>query len=370
MTAVLAVVLIMDLQFMQGVRLVKRRNIEEGEPTVELAAARTNASEQSSHVRPPYLRNVYFSHSSNGASEGDVRAGSGGAYIYPFYQWTSNAADAITGFTLVRGGSGASCPAGFNKIHMDLNKGAGGSYNYLCFTKNRGSSPVTEITFLKFGGSYGGLHWHGWFVHPQDLLESGGGKYVYVAYKLAKAGPGCLKAYNSQTASQTAWDAAWTRTAPTGMVITDISSHHDNGREDRVWTFGYSTVAPLSFLDEGSHTWTGQTGWHASWSLNCPNGAVTSGFKSHHSNHLEDRVWSMRCTKLRLDAWNGAPGTVYTRQQVHNKTDLNGFDRHLNFRRQDGHTETSEMIIGISSYYSGAHRDRRFSIVTARHCKL
>jgi len=119
---------------------------------------------------------------SSGASEGDVRIGSGGAYIFPFFQYTSKAADAITGFTLVRD---AGCPAGFDKTNIDLNKGAGGSYNYLCFTRRSGD-PVTDITFLKFDGAYGGLHYDYWHVHPQKLLDSGSFKHVYVGYKLAK----------------------------------------------------------------------------------------------------------------------------------------------------------------------------------------
>jgi len=181
-TALLAVViLIVGFHSMLGVRVVKQRSLE-AQASEEMAGSGTNASEQSSQLREPYLHNIVFTNVSSGASEGDVRSGSGGAYIFPFFQYTSNASDAITGFTLVRD---AGCPADFHKTNIDLNKGAGGSYNYLCFTRRSGA-PVTDITFLKFVGAYVDLHYDYWHVHPQKLLDSGSFKHVYVGYKLEK----------------------------------------------------------------------------------------------------------------------------------------------------------------------------------------
>lgn len=73
-------------------------------------------------------------------------------------------------------------------IPFDLNKGARGSYNYLCVTYEQVGPPVSAVTFLKFGSAYPwGTHGD-WQVFQQDLLVNGGGSYVYVGYKLAQGG--------------------------------------------------------------------------------------------------------------------------------------------------------------------------------------
>lgn len=132
----------------------------------------------------PFLLRITFSGCGDGASEEDIRTGSKGDYIYPRFEFTHNASEAIRSFGFVMGD--APPPPGFEKIHFDLNKGARGTYNWLCVSYGQGGPPVSAVTFLKFSGSYSSGQCGEWLVYPQDLLVNGRGRYVYVGYKLAQ----------------------------------------------------------------------------------------------------------------------------------------------------------------------------------------
>jgi len=132
----------------------------------------------------PFLRSITFSENGNGASEGDIRAGSWGAYIFPRFEWTHNENEAVRGFSFVMDDQPA--PAGYEKIHFDLNKGALGTYNFLCVTRQGHEPPVSDVTFLKFRSAFRGVQYNQWRVFPQDLLVNGGGRYVYVGFKQAQ----------------------------------------------------------------------------------------------------------------------------------------------------------------------------------------
>mmetsp|Transcript_51016 Transcript_51016/g.163256 ORF Transcript_51016/g.163256 Transcript_51016/m.163256 type:complete len:725 (+) Transcript_51016:72-2246(+) len=132
----------------------------------------------------PFLEGITFSEDGSGASEEDVRAGSKGAFIFPRFEWTSDINAAVRGFSFVMGGGPA--PAGYEKIGFDLNKGARGSFNYLCVTRQGNEPPVSAVTFLKFGAAFGGTQYNQWRVFPQDLLVNGGGKFVYVGFQQAQ----------------------------------------------------------------------------------------------------------------------------------------------------------------------------------------
>eukprot|EP00418_Pyrodinium_bahamense_P079962 CAMPEP_0179062144 /NCGR_PEP_ID=MMETSP0796-20121207/26781_1 /TAXON_ID=73915 /ORGANISM="Pyrodinium bahamense, Strain pbaha01" /LENGTH=702 /DNA_ID=CAMNT_0020759051 /DNA_START=1 /DNA_END=2109 /DNA_ORIENTATION=+ len=134
--------------------------------------------------RGPFLKGISFSESAHGASEEDVRKGSKGAYIYPRFEMTMDASEAIRGFSFVVNSDAA---PGYEKIPFDLNKGARGTYNYLCVTRQGSEPPVTAVTFLKFESAFHGLQYNQWRVYPQDLLVNGKGKFVYVGYQQAQA---------------------------------------------------------------------------------------------------------------------------------------------------------------------------------------
>ena len=57
---------------------------------------------------------------------------------------TNNPAEAITGWGFVQDNNAP--PTGFTKINQDLNAGAGGKYNYLCYIRG-GKSKMTQVTF-------------------------------------------------------------------------------------------------------------------------------------------------------------------------------------------------------------------------------
>lgn len=112
----------------------------------------------------------------------DINQGSLGKYIYAMKEWTSDPNEAITGFALIKNFQHP--PAGFSKIDLDLNKGAGGSWNYLCIRKGEGAR-VTDIDVRAFGSAFKFPVYGEWQVFPRDL-NSGTkivGKYVYLMYK-------------------------------------------------------------------------------------------------------------------------------------------------------------------------------------------
>lgn len=134
--------------------------------------------------RGPFLKSISFSESAHGASEEDVRKGSKGAFIFPRFEMTLNASEAIRAFSFV---TNSDAPPGYEKIPFDLNKGARGTFNYLCVTRQGNEPPVTAVTFLKFESAFGGLQFNHWKVYPQDLLVNGKGRFVYVGYQQAQA---------------------------------------------------------------------------------------------------------------------------------------------------------------------------------------
>ena len=70
---------------------------------------------------------------------------------------------------------------GYTKVAGDLNKGAGGKYIYVCFTRDSRLPPITRVNVVA-GGSR--------TTYPpvediridQDCSEGAGGKYIYITY--------------------------------------------------------------------------------------------------------------------------------------------------------------------------------------------
>ncbi|ESO87269.1 hypothetical protein LOTGIDRAFT_106953 [Lottia gigantea] len=74
-----------------------------------------------------------------------------------------------------------------------------------------------------------------------------------------------------------------------------IRSEHDNGKEDRRWQFDCHYIGPLM----GGCTWYNDVnGWDAPVNFYCPNNGAMTGVKSRHDNGKEDRIWSYRCCDM------------------------------------------------------------------------
>jgi len=116
----------------------------------------------------------------------DMNAGSKGKYIYPVIHYTHNRDDAITGWYFVQ--NDQATPPHFTKIHQDLNQGAGGTFNYLCYTKV-GEPKVKHVSFMALHDAYGSSTHHEWKVFGQDLNTGAKrvGRYIYLLYQTETA---------------------------------------------------------------------------------------------------------------------------------------------------------------------------------------
>ncbi len=80
-------------------------------------------------------------------------------------------------------------PASYTKINVDLNKGSGGKYIYLCYTKDSSKSPLTGILAyagVRFPNPPIGYPWsvvansNGYGDPGTDLNEGAGGDWIYL----------------------------------------------------------------------------------------------------------------------------------------------------------------------------------------------
>ena len=112
----------------------------------------------------------------------DMNAGSGGKYIYPLPEYSDHKNDAISGLAFIQ--NSAVVPDGYTKIQQDLNEGAGGTYNYLCYTKNL-ENKMTAIDFIASDKALSDTSIKGNFRFEADLNTGAKkvGKYVYLLYK-------------------------------------------------------------------------------------------------------------------------------------------------------------------------------------------
>ena len=96
------------------------------------------------------------------------------------------------------------------------------------------------------------------------------------------------------TLPQTNWDGRWTRECPSDSYMTGFSSHHNNGREDRLFTFKC-----VKFTNPGLHrTQGGWSGWQNNWDDRLDYTSGTNKFitaiHSQHHNGVEDRKFQFR----------------------------------------------------------------------------
>ena len=115
----------------------------------------------------------------------DLNKGAGGEYVYICYSRTASGPP-ITNVQ-VFAGSSSSFPIqnGYTKINKDLNKGAGGKYIYLCYTTANWncSPPITSLNVAQGSSRHTYPVSAEWIRIDQDCSEEAGGSYNYVIYQ-------------------------------------------------------------------------------------------------------------------------------------------------------------------------------------------
>ena len=112
----------------------------------------------------------------------DMNSGSGGKFIYPLPQYSDDKSDAISGLAFIQ--NNQVVPDGYTKIEQDLNEGAGGTYNYLCYTKEL-EYKMIAIDFITSDNLLSETKINGYFRFEADLNTGAdkNGRYVYLLYK-------------------------------------------------------------------------------------------------------------------------------------------------------------------------------------------
>ncbi len=119
----------------------------------------------------------------------DLNAGAGGEYIYICYKDDlddqSYPNNPITDIDVIIANSlndaKNKCPANYTLIEYDLNKGAGGKYVYVCYSKQTNNEPVRSINIME-GSSSDIPASYGYIKIDKDLNAEAGGKYIYLCY--------------------------------------------------------------------------------------------------------------------------------------------------------------------------------------------
>lgn len=96
---------------------------------------------------------------------------------------------------------------------------------------------------------------------------------------------------------KTAYRSAWTRQCPTNQYISSLYSVHNNGQEDREWTFGCKSFYQIKTK---ICAWTGWlNGFDGTFYYNCPSGRVLTGIRGEYSTGHRDRRFAALCCETR-----------------------------------------------------------------------
>jgi len=131
----------------------------------------------------------------------------------------------------------------------------------------------------------------------------------------------------SSSSYENDWDSPLRFNCPANSAITNLRSRHDNGKEDREWKFGCSSLC--STMSQGI-----QSGWANDWDdtmdFTCPSNSAITGLYSVHDNGKEDRKYKVVCSQpvgaqVSEGSWSGwindwddqmdhtcSPGTILT----------------------------------------------------------
>ncbi|XP_056009464.1 uncharacterized protein LOC125680077 [Ostrea edulis] len=138
------------------------------------------------------------------------------------------------------------------------------------------------------------------------------------------------------------YDRPFTFTCPQHQSVHRVVSHHDNGKEDRVFDFQCSS----STTDSESCFWTDYVNdFDHPVVFQCPHGGVLDGVSSYHSNHNEDRRFRFYCCEK--------PGMCL--YNCFYSGWANSYDGDLDYTVPAGH-----VMRGWTSIHDNGHEDRVF----------
>ncbi|KAM4612666.1 hemagglutinin/amebocyte aggregation factor-like [Polymixia lowei] len=143
------------------------------------------------------------------------------------------------------------------------------------------------------------------------------------------------------------WDGVLYRVCPSGQAVSQITSIHDNGKEDRLWRFSCKTFAASRRCRWSTYA----NSFDGYMNFRCPYNQVIAGASSYHSNSKEDRRWKFYCCS--------APR--FTTSNCRTTSWVNDYDRYLNW-----HAPGGNFLTGAISRHDNGKEDRRWSF---RYCQ-
>ncbi|MBM7408410.1 MAC/perforin domain-containing protein [Methanococcus maripaludis] len=108
----------------------------------------------------------------------DLNKGAGGKYIYLCYKEGLDTTTPITDIKVLNG-KHAKAPQGYTKINVDLNHKAGGKYIYLAYSRQTNNDPIRSVVVVK--GKHANAP-YGYEKIDYDLNKGAGGEYLYLCY--------------------------------------------------------------------------------------------------------------------------------------------------------------------------------------------
>ncbi|KAJ8269310.1 hypothetical protein COCON_G00119170 [Conger conger] len=142
------------------------------------------------------------------------------------------------------------------------------------------------------------------------------------------------------------YDAPLNFKCPTGHSISEITSQHHNGYEDRRWDLRCKR-SPAST----SCFWTGYVnGFDHPFHFSCPDNHIISGMSSYHQNRQEDRRWKFYCCRVNNYYNHYCYWTPY----------VNTFDERFTW-----YVPHHNNLVGVGSYHNNRAEDRRWRF---RYC--
>lgn len=145
------------------------------------------------------------------------------------------------------------------------------------------------------------------------------------------------------------WDNEIDWEVGSNRFVTGLYSVHDNHKEDRRWKFCIGSASGVTASD---CSWSSNlNGFDKKVHFSCNRDYAITGFKSHHHNWHEDRMWRIKCCRVRgthlIDqGWSGY---------------ANDWDRKLDYK-----CKSDEVVTGVYSYHNNKREDRRWKFRCAK----
>ncbi|WP_440056420.1 dermatopontin-like protein (plasmid) [Pseudoalteromonas sp. T1lg65] len=156
-----------------------------------------------------------------------------------------------------------------------------------------------------------------------------------------------------KTADLNTYDQALSYTCPSNMFISSMSSIHSDHHEDRV----FSVVCTKFKTANGNRVYRRTTKWSGyinsgddAFNYTCPNGQFLVGMSSRHYNHLEDRTFNFNCGGMAYSSY----GSILTPENCRS-TSYTLFDAPWTL---GGHGA----MVGMASRHENRYEDRTFAV--------